>query len=93
MYYVDVQVFLLWLQVAGEITAFYRQTYINYEKTRDERLKETLRLIQTGVSSVRLNMCFFLLFGPKRKVACKLKYPSTMLWYKQKLLKTHWSSL
>lgn len=67
------------MQVANEITAFYMQTYNNYQTTGDERLKETLRLIQTGVSNVRLNFCFFLLFGSKGKLACKVKYPSKML--------------
>ncbi|KAK5602168.1 cd9 antigen [Crenichthys baileyi] len=42
-------------KVVNDISAFYRQTYDEYKKTRDERLKETLRLIQNG-----LNCC-----GPK----------------------------
>uniref|UniRef100_A0A3Q3WEY6 Tetraspanin n=1 Tax=Mola mola TaxID=94237 RepID=A0A3Q3WEY6_MOLML len=37
-------------KVANEITAFYMQTYNNYQTTGDERLKETLRLIQTGLN-------------------------------------------
>ncbi|KAM3609833.1 uncharacterized protein V6R79_020938 [Siganus canaliculatus] len=36
-------------QVVSDITTFYRQTYNNYKTTGDERLKETLRLIQTGL--------------------------------------------
>ncbi|XP_008281727.1 CD9 molecule a isoform X2 [Stegastes partitus] len=39
-------------KVVGDITAFYRQTYSNYRSTRDERLKETLRVIQA-----ELNCC------------------------------------
>ncbi|XP_054888536.1 CD9 molecule a isoform X1 [Poeciliopsis prolifica] len=33
-------------KVLDVINGFYRQTYEEYDKTRDERLKETLRLIQ-----------------------------------------------
>lgn len=38
------------LQVVNDITTFYMQTYNNYKTTGDERLKETLRVIQNGVS-------------------------------------------
>lgn len=41
---------LLVLQVVNDITTFYMQTYKNFETTKDERLKETLRVIQMGVS-------------------------------------------
>ncbi|XP_058502191.1 CD9 molecule a isoform X1 [Solea solea] len=36
-------------KVVNDITAFYRQTYNNYKTTGDERLRETLRLIQSGL--------------------------------------------
>uniref|UniRef100_H2RV56 Tetraspanin n=2 Tax=Takifugu rubripes TaxID=31033 RepID=H2RV56_TAKRU len=36
-------------KVVDDITTFYRQTYNNYKTTKDERLKETLRMIQTGM--------------------------------------------
>lgn len=39
------------LQVVNDITTFYLQTYNNYKTTKDVRLKETLRMIQTGVRS------------------------------------------
>ncbi|XP_030588188.1 CD9 molecule a isoform X2 [Archocentrus centrarchus] len=45
-------------KVVNDITTFYIQTYNNYKSTRDERLKETLRVIQT-----ELNCC-----GPSGKV-------------------------
>lgn len=38
------------LQVVNDITTFYMQTYNNFKATKDERLRETLRVIQTGVS-------------------------------------------
>nr|XP_046250556.1 CD9 molecule a isoform X2 [Scatophagus argus] len=37
-------------KVVNDITTFYMQTYNNYKETGDERLKETLRLIQTGLN-------------------------------------------
>ncbi|XP_062246091.1 CD9 molecule a isoform X2 [Platichthys flesus] len=37
-------------KVVSDITAFYMQTYNNYKTTGDERLRETLRLIQTGLN-------------------------------------------
>lgn len=37
--------------VVEEVTEFYRQTYNNYKDTRQEALKETLRLIHFGVRS------------------------------------------
>lgn len=37
------------LQVVNDITTFYRQTYNTYQTSKDPRLKETLRVIQTGV--------------------------------------------
>lgn len=46
------------LQVLDLINGFYRQTYEEYGKTRDEGLKETLRLIQNEVRLVGLNSCF-----------------------------------
>ncbi|KAG7216082.1 hypothetical protein INR49_007834 [Caranx melampygus] len=46
-------------KVVNDITTFYMQTYNNYVKTADDRLRETLRLIQTG-----LNCC-----GPTGTVA------------------------
>lgn len=42
------------LQVVNDITNFYMQTYKNYQTTGDERLKDTLRLIQKGVSLISL---------------------------------------
>ncbi len=39
------------LQVIEEVTEFYKQTYNNYKDTRQEALKETLRLIHFGVST------------------------------------------
>lgn len=36
-------------KVVNDITTFYLQTYNNYKTTGDERLRETLRLIQTGL--------------------------------------------
>lgn len=36
-------------KVVDDITTFYIQTYNNYKETGDERLKETLRVIQTGL--------------------------------------------
>ncbi|XP_078113028.1 CD9 molecule a isoform X3 [Sander vitreus] len=35
--------------VVNDITTFYMQTYNNFKTTGDERLKETLRVIQTGL--------------------------------------------
>ncbi|KAI3371364.1 hypothetical protein L3Q82_023964, partial [Scortum barcoo] len=37
-------------KVVNDITTFYIQTYKNYQTTGDERLKETLRVIQTGLN-------------------------------------------
>ncbi|XP_048864093.1 CD9 molecule b isoform X1 [Brienomyrus brachyistius] len=37
-------------KVVSEITEFYRQTLQNYKDTRQEALKETLRLIQFGLN-------------------------------------------
>ncbi|XP_019934458.1 CD9 molecule a isoform X2 [Paralichthys olivaceus] len=37
-------------KVVNDITTFYMQTYNNYKTTGDERLRETLRLIQTGLN-------------------------------------------
>ncbi len=45
--------FLAVLQIVNDITTFYQQTYNNFETTGDERLKETLRAIHTGVSDIR----------------------------------------
>lgn len=42
-------VFPLCLQVVEDVTEFYKQTYTNYRDTRQEALKETLRLIHFGV--------------------------------------------
>ena len=39
----------LWVQVVEDVTEFYKQTYANYKDTRQEALKETLRLIHFGV--------------------------------------------
>ncbi|KAM6961078.1 CD9 molecule a isoform 2-T2 [Aplochiton taeniatus] len=36
-------------KIVDDITTFYMETYNDYTNTRDERLKETLRLIQTGL--------------------------------------------
>ncbi|XP_019745926.1 CD9 molecule a isoform X1 [Hippocampus comes] len=37
-------------KVVDDITTFYHQTYNNYKETKDERLRETLRVIQTGLN-------------------------------------------
>lgn len=37
-------------KVVNDISAFYRRTYDEYKKTSDERLKESLRLIQKGLN-------------------------------------------
>ncbi|KAM3870668.1 CD9 molecule a [Diretmus argenteus] len=37
-------------KVVDDITKFYMETYNNYRTTQDERLKETLRVIQTGLN-------------------------------------------
>lgn len=42
-------VFVSCLQVVEDVTEFYKQTYNNYKDTRQEALKETLRLIHFGV--------------------------------------------
>uniref|UniRef100_A0A3P9NGS0 Tetraspanin n=1 Tax=Poecilia reticulata TaxID=8081 RepID=A0A3P9NGS0_POERE len=42
-------------KVLDLINGFYRQTYEDYSKTRDDGLKETLRLIQNEVRLVGLN--------------------------------------
>lgn len=42
------------LQVVNDITTFYMQTYNNFKSTGDERLRETLRVIQHGVSQLQL---------------------------------------
>lgn len=39
-------------QVVEDVTEFYKQTYNNYKDTRQEALKETLRLIHFGVRSL-----------------------------------------
>ncbi|XP_075998032.1 CD9 molecule a isoform X2 [Genypterus blacodes] len=36
-------------QVVGDITSFYIETFNKYKTTKDERLRETLLLIQTGL--------------------------------------------
>uniref|UniRef100_A0A9J7X0C7 CD9 molecule a n=1 Tax=Cyprinus carpio carpio TaxID=630221 RepID=A0A9J7X0C7_CYPCA len=38
-------------KVTDDITTFYKETYNNYQQTKQPALKETLRLIQHGVSS------------------------------------------
>lgn len=38
------------LQLVNDITTFYKQTYNTYQTSKEPRLKETLRVIQTGVS-------------------------------------------
>lgn len=38
------------MQVVEDVTEFYKQTYDNYKTTKQEALKETLRLIHFGVS-------------------------------------------
>lgn len=38
------------LQVVNDITTFYLETYNNFKTTGDERLKETLRMIQIGLN-------------------------------------------
>lgn len=43
----------LCLQVVNDITSFYKQTYNTYLNNKDPRLKETLRVIQTGVRTRR----------------------------------------
>lgn len=47
------------LQVVNDITTFYMQTYNNYKATGDERLKETLRVIQNGVSQSLTSVLFY----------------------------------
>ncbi|CAJ1056808.1 CD9 antigen [Xyrichtys novacula] len=37
-------------KVVNDITTFYQQTFNNYKTTGDERLKETLLVIQTGLN-------------------------------------------
>ncbi|XP_026221447.1 CD9 molecule a isoform X2 [Anabas testudineus] len=37
-------------KVVNDITTFYMQTYNNYKTTKDERLKETLWVIQNGLN-------------------------------------------
>lgn len=46
-------------QVVNDVTEFYKQTYTNYKDTKQEALKETLRLIHFGVRTQ--NTLFFLL--------------------------------
>lgn len=41
--------YLFCLQVVEDLTEFYKQTYTNYKDTKQEALKETLRLIHFGV--------------------------------------------
>lgn len=36
-------------QVVNDVTDFYKETYNNYKTTKQEALKETLRLIHFGV--------------------------------------------
>ena len=45
---------LLLLQIVDELKNFYKQTYQNYQDTKQEGLKEALRAIQY---SVRVNLC------------------------------------
>lgn len=51
-------------QVVTEVTEFYKQTYTNYKDTKQEALKETLRLIHFGV---RTNSAFFGCYNYKRE--------------------------
>ncbi|XP_034032463.1 CD9 molecule a isoform X1 [Thalassophryne amazonica] len=37
-------------KVVNDITTFYMETYNKYKERRDERLRETLRVIQTGLN-------------------------------------------
>lgn len=48
------------VQVVLDITTFYMQTYNKFTTTEDQRLKETLRVIHTGVGSPRLLNSAFL---------------------------------
>lgn len=47
-------------QVVNDVTEFYKQTYTNYKDTKQEALKETLRLIHFGVRTQN-TLFFFLL--------------------------------
>lgn len=42
------------VQVVLDITTFYMQTYNKFKTTEDQRLKETLRVIHTGVSDTTI---------------------------------------
>lgn len=55
MYKKSVYLFLFTtvVQVVLDITTFYMQTYKKFTTTEDQRLKETLRVIHTGVSELR----------------------------------------
>lgn len=46
-------------QVVNDVTEFYKETYNNYKTTKQEALKETLRLIHFGVR--HKYQCFCLL--------------------------------
>ena len=59
----------LYFQVVEDVTEFYKQTYNNYKDTRQEALKESLRLIHFGVrtqtnkqTNKHLFTCLFALF-------------------------------
>lgn len=58
------------LQVVEEVTEFYKQTYNNYKDTKQEALKETLRLIHFGVS-MRIRKPVFLTFYRLQAVSKK----------------------
>lgn len=48
-------------QVVNDVTEFYKQTYNNYKDTKQEALKETLRLIHFGVRTQNITfkkICF-----------------------------------
>lgn len=47
----------LFVQVVEDLTQFYKETFSNYQTTKQEALKETLRGIHFGVSSAHF---FFL---------------------------------
>lgn len=41
-------------QVVNDVTEFYKETYNNYKNTKQEALKETLRLIHFGVRQISI---------------------------------------
>lgn len=41
-------------QVVNDVTEFYKQTYDNYKATKQEALKQTLRLIHFGVRTQKM---------------------------------------